>query len=211
MADNFLEKRMERFRSQAPSQNSGGKGRLAALLKKNRSTRGYDSSFKVRKDQLRRIVSVNTKVASARNRQPLRFMLVTEERASLVLPHITMGSALRDVKQPLPGHEPNAFIVICSVSEPRQSTFIDLGISVQSMLLQAVEIGLNGLCIMSFDKDRIKENLSLPYEPLMVLAIGKSAERIELADMPAGGDCGYYRENGIHYVPKLALDDLIIE
>ena len=203
---------MEQFRSTAGiSSTKGNKGSLSALLLKNRSTRGFDSSFKVRKDQLVRIVSVNNKVASARNRQMLRFALVTEERAHLVLPHIAMGSALSDVKLPLPGTEPNAFIVVCSVCEPHVSTYVDLGISVQSMLLQAVEIGLNGVCLMSFDKEKIKENLSLPFEPLMVLAIGKSAEDIRLVDILSDGDCNYYRENGIHYVPKLKPDDLIIE
>lgn len=211
MADNYLEKRMEEFRSGVGSAPAKTKGSLSSLLLKNRSTRGFDSSFKVRKDQLMRIVSVNNKIASARNRQVLRFSLVTEERAHLVLPHIAMGSALSEMKLPLPGTEPNAFVVICSVCEPHASTYVDLGISVQSMLLQAVEIGLNGVCLMSFDKERIKENLSLPYEPLMVLAIGKSAENIRLVDMPKGGDCNYYRENGVHYVPKLSIDDLIIE
>lgn len=202
---------MEQFRSNAgtvPAKSC--KGSLSALLLKNRSTRGFDSSFKVRKDQLYRIVSVNNKVASARNRQLLRFCLVTDEKAHLVLPHIKMGSALSDMQLPLPGTEPNAFIVVCSVETPHVSTYIDLGISVQSMLLQAVEIGLNGICLMSFDKDKIKENLSLPYEPLVVLPIGKSIENIQLVDMPADGGCNYYRENGIHYVPKLSVDDLII-
>ena len=212
MADNYLEKRMEQFRSNAGmSSTKGNKGSLSALLLKNRSTRGFDNSFKVRKDQLVRIVSVNSKVASARNRQVLRFSLVTEERAHLVLPHIAMGSALSDMKLPLPGTEPNAFIVVCSVCEPHLSTYIDLGISVQSMLLQAVEIGLNGICLMSFDKDKIKENLSLPYEPLVVVAIGKSAENIRIVEMREGDGCSYYRKDGIHYVPKLSVDDLIIE
>ena len=211
MADNFLEKRMEQFRSNANTVPAKAKSSLSALLLKNRSTRGFESSFKVRKDQLVRIVSVNNKVASARNRQVLRFALVTEERAHLVLPHIAMGSALSDVKLPLPGTEPNAFIVVCSVCEPHASTYIDLGISVQSMLLQAVEIGLNGVCLMSFDKEKIKENLALPYDPLLVIPIGKSAESIELVDMPSDGNCNYYRENGIHYVPKLSVDDIIIE
>lgn len=211
MADNYLEKKMEQFRSNAgtvPAKSS--KGSLSALLLKNRSTRGFDSSFKVRKDQLYRIVSVNNKVASARNRQLLRFCLVSEEKAHLVLPHIKMGSALSEMQLPLPGTEPNAFIVVCSVEPPHVSTYIDLGISVQSMLLQAVEIGLNGICLMSFDKDRIKENLSLPYDPLVVLPIGKSSENVQLVDMSVGGDCNYYREDGIHYVPKLPVDDLII-
>lgn len=212
MADNYLEKRMEQFRSNAGiSSTKGNRCSLSALLLKNRSTRGFDSSFKVRKDQLVRIVSVNDKVASARNRQVLRFSLVTEERAHLVLPHIAMGSALSGMKLPLPGTEPNAFVVVCSVCEPRASTYVDLGISVQSMLLQAVEIGLNGVCLMSFDKDKIKEGLKLPYEPLMVVAIGKSAENIRLVDMQEGDDCNYYRKDGVHYVPKLSVDDLIIE
>ena len=211
MADNFLEKRMEQFRSNANTVPAKAKSSLSALLLKNRSTRGFDNSFKVRKDQLVRIVSVNNKVPSARNRQVLRFGLVTEERSHLVLPHITMGSALSNMKLPLPGTEPNAFIVVCSICEPHASTYVDLGISVQSMLLQAAEIGLNGVCLMSFDKEKIVESLSLPYEPLVVIPIGKSAEEIRLVDMPVDGNCNYYRENGIHYVPKLQLDDLIIE
>ena len=211
MADNYLEKRMEEHRAQYSAKRLVPKSSLMTLLEKNRSTRGYDASFIVRKDQLRRIVSVNTRVASARNRQPLRFRLVTSEEAHKVLPYIRMGSALCEMNLPLPGHEPNAFIVVCSVIEPRQSTYIDLGISVQSMLLQAVEIGLNGLCIMSFDKERIVSELNLPHEPLMVVAIGKGAERFRLVDVDTSASRDYYREEGVHCVPKLVLDELIIE
>ena len=203
---------MEQFRSASGHVSTkSAKGSLSALLLKNRSTRGFDASFKVRKDQLRRIVSVNNKVASARNRQLLRFCLITDEKAHLVLPHIKMGSALSEMTLPLPGTEPNAFIVVCSVEPPHASTYIDLGISVQSMLLQAVEIGLNGICLMSFDKEMIMKNLSLQYEPLVVLPIGKSAESIQLVDMSVDGDCNYYRKDGVHYVPKLSIEDIIIE
>ena len=212
MADNFLEKRMEQYRSGAGHVSTkSAKGSLSDLLLKNRSTRGFAPSFKVRKDQLRRIVSVNNKVASARNRQLLRFCLITDEKAHLVLPHIKMGSALSEMTLPLPGTEPNAFIIVCSVEPPHISTYIDLGISVQSMLLQAVEIGLNGICLMSFDKEKIMESLSLQYEPLVVLPIGKSAENIQLVEMPTGGDCNYYRKDGVHYVPKLPVDELLLE
>ena len=210
MADNYLEKKMEQYRS-CSATTAKPKGSLSSLLLKNRSTRGYDSTFKVRKDQLHRIVAVNTKLASARNRQLLRFRLVTGDEAEKILPHISMGSGLKELSLPQPGCEPNAFIVVCSTEEPRNSTYIDLGISVQSMLLQAVEIGLNGLCIMSFEADAIKEELSLPYRPLIVVAIGKSAERIELVDIPADGNRGYYRKDGTHYVPKITVDELIIE
>ena len=208
MADNYLEKRMEQYRSGAPAAKH--REGLAGLLAKNRSTRGYDSSFVVRKDQLRRIVSVNTLVASARNRQPLRFRIVTSEEAHKVLPYIKMGSGLPGMNLPLPGTEPNAFIVVCSTIEPRPSTYIDLGISVQSMLLQAVEIGLNGLCMMAFDKDAIVSALGLPLEPLAVIAIGKSAERHKLVEIGADEPHGYYRDNGVHCVPKVRLEELLI-
>lgn len=210
MADNYLEKKMEQHRASAGTTSVKVKNTFSVLLEKNRSTRGYDSSFVVRPDQLRRIVAVNTKVASARNRQVLRFRLVTSDEAQKLLPHISMGAGLSEMNLPLPGTEPNAFIVVCSSTEPRTSTYIDLGISVQSMLLQAAEIGLNGLCILSFDKDAVKETLALEMEPLMVVAIGKSAEKHALVEISADEPHEYYREDGVHYVPKVRLDDLII-
>ncbi len=210
MADNYLEKKMEQHRAFGGSMVPKSRNSLTALLEKNRSTRGYDNSFIVRSDQLRRIVAVNTKIASARNKQVLRFRMVTGDEAHKVLPFISMGSGFKELSLPLPGEEPNAFIIVCSVAEPRTSTFIDLGISVQSMLLQATEIGLNGLCILSFEKELIKESLGLALEPLMVIAIGKSAERHRLVEISAGESHGYYREDGVHCVPKVRLDDLII-
>ena len=211
MADNYLEKKMEQHRAATGAQAGKSRNSLATLLERNRSTRGYDSSFIVRPDQLRRIVAVNTKVASARNRQALRFRLVTADEAQKVLPHISMGAALSEMQLPLPGTEPNAFIIVCSSIAPRTSTYIDLGISVQSMLLQAVEIGLNGLCILSFDKQGITDALGLGLEPLMVLAIGKSAEKHSLVDISASEPHDYYRNCGVHYVPKVRVDDLIIK
>jgi nitroreductase len=184
---------------------------LSALLVKNRSTRGYDASYMVRADQLRRIVAVNGKLASARNRQPLRFRLVASDEAQKVLPFIRMGAGLKELRLPLAGTEPNAFIVVCSTIEPRNSTYVDLGISAQSMLLQAVEMGLNGLCIMDFDADRLVGSLQLPYKPLLVIAIGKSGEKARLIDINEDDDHSYYRENGVHCVPKVIVEDLIIE
>ena len=210
MADNYLEKRMEQYRARYSSSSTKKEG-LVSLLVKNRSTRGYDASYIVRADQLRRIVAVNCKVASARNRQPLRFRLVAADEASRVQPFIRMGAGLKELQLPLEGTAPNAFIVVCSTIEPRNSTFVDLGISAQSMLLQAVEMGLNGLCIMDFDSAGLVDALQLPYKPLLVIAVGKSAERIKLVDIKEGDDHAYYRKDCVHYVPKVVVEDLIIE
>ena len=78
------------------------------------------------------------------------------------------------------------------------------------MLLRAVEIGLNGICIGAFDPARVRQTLRLPLDPLLILAIGKGAERIELTEIRSDESHAYYRRDGVHYVPKVRLDDLLI-
>ena len=184
---------------------------LRRLLQHNRSYRGYDASFKVREDQLRRIIEVVTLCPSARNQQVLRFRPVMGDEAAAMLKYIRLGGALPELHLPFAGSEPNAFIVICSSVDESKYVDIDLGIAAQSMLLQAVEIGLGGICIGAFDHEPLKELLGLKYEPLLVLAIGRPAERIELKECGEGDNLTYYREGGVHYVPKIRVDDLIIK
>lgn len=212
MADNYLGRKMEEFQARAAADRNGSRPlvTLNRLLLKNRSCRGYDAQFVVREDQLRRIIGVNTKIPSAGNQQVLRFRPVLGDQAPKVLPHIRLGGALPELHLPFPGTEPNAFIVICSTVEESRYVDIDLGISAQSMLLQAAEIGLSGICIGAFDKTQVMRELGLKLEPLLILAIGRSAEKIELVPVGKGDDHAYYRENGVHYVPKLCLEDLII-
>ena len=88
---------------------------------------------------------------------------------------------------------------------------IDLGIVAQTMLLQATELGLGGICIGAFDHKEIREELNLPYEPLLVIAFGRPAEHIELVECGEGDNLTYYRNDGIHYVPKIRVDELIIK
>lgn len=201
---------MEDYRSQ-PTKPTKRAANLEKLLRKNRSYRGYDPSFEVREDQLRRIVAVNTQIPSARNSQALRFRLVTRNEAHKVLPHIRLGGALPHLHLPYPGTQPEAFIVVMSAIEPDHYIYIDLGISAQSMLLQATEIGLNGIMIGACDKERLQEELQLPYRPLLVIALGRGNEQIRLVEIGAEESHSYYRdEAGVHYVPKVRLEDLII-
>ena len=201
MADNYLGRKMEEYmaRSAAGGTPPRPAQSLERLLRRNRSYRGYDARFIVREDQLRRIIAVNTLTPSARNQQVLRFRPVLSDEAPAVLPHLRMGGALPELRLPTPGTEPNAFIVVCSTAEESREVSIDLGIAVQSMLLQAVEIGLNGLCIGAFDREAVRRALHLPLEPLLVVAIGKGAERIELTTVDADAERAYYRRDGIHY------------
>lgn len=210
MADNYLEKRMEEYRTRSQSTTKITTPTLNQLLVRNRSYRGYDKNRMVSTEELRRIINVNTRIASARNQQCLRFRLVTAEERQKILPHIRLGGALPELHLPASGCEPQAFIVVCSTQPEDRWVDIDLGISAQSMLLKATEMKLNGICIGAFNAAAITQALSLPYQPLLVIAIGKGIEDIRLVEISEEESHAYYRNEGTHYVPKVKLDDLII-
>ena len=209
MADNYLEKKMEEYRSRSAAPKRASTISLNRLLLLNRSHRGYDQRRVVTQEELRRIISVNTRIPSARNQQCLRFRMVTSEEAHLILPHIKLGSALPELHLPTKGTEPQAFIIVCSTIEENKWVDIDLGISAQSMLLKATEMGLNGICIGAFNAQALTEVFALPHTPLLLIAIGKGAEDIRLKEISAEESHTYYRNEGAHYVPKVKLDDLI--
>ena len=214
MADNYLEKKFEEFHSgkgvASKHKTSSGNVSLNSLLLKNRSHRGYDSSRQVLVEELKQLAEVCTKIPSAKNQQVLRFKLVAGEDAPRLQQYTKWGGALPELNLPFPGTEPSAFIIICSTVPENKWVDIDLGIAAQSMLLKAVEMGLNGICIGAFNKNAVVEEFSLQHEPVLVLAIGKGAEHIQLTRAKEGENLTYYRKDGVHFVPKLGLDDLLL-
>lgn len=220
MADNYLEKKMEEHKAlpdrksfkAAKKSRAEGSLPLDSLLLRNRSCRGYDSNYIVSKEELLKIVEVNTKIASARNQQVLRFRLVYGTEAKEVTKAIKLGGALSELNLPLPGTEPNAYIIICTEEPKGKWVDIDLGISAQSMLLKAVDLGLNGICIAAFNKEKISAlvNGGRQMEPLLILAIGKSIERFQLLPIGQEDEHNYFRKNGVHFVPKVRIEDLLI-
>lgn len=214
MADNYLEKKFEEFHSAKAGGTKhkavNGNLSLNSLLLKNRSYRGFDPSREVTVEELKQIVEVCTKVPSAKNQQVLRFKLVAGEDAPRLQKYTKWAGALPQLNLPFPGTEPSAFIIICSTAAENKWVDIDLGIAAQSMLLKAVEMGLNGICIGAFNKAEVTEEFSLQYEPVLVLAIGKGAENIQLTRVKEGESQTYYRKDGVHFVPKLGLEDLVL-
>ncbi|MBP3203661.1 MAG: nitroreductase family protein [Bacteroidales bacterium] len=208
MADNYLERRQEEVAAGSKKKVIRNHPSLDTLLHRNRSYRGFLSDRIVTEEELKKIVATTTLVASGMNRQVLRYKLVTQE-ANQVLPLITLGGALPQEHLPKPGTEPSAYIVVCSTIAEDRVVDMDLGIAAQSMLLKATEMGLGGVFILNFRREALKEALNLPLEPLAVLAIGQPAENIYL--LPGEeGHLAYYRKNGVHFVPKLPLDTVLL-
>ena len=216
MADNYLERRFEEvFGSGAGHSGKHPKRKdypsLDTLLHKNRSHRSFDSSNAPSPEVLAKIVEVNTLIPSAGNQQSLRFRILSSpEETQKVLSDIKMGAALPELHLPVQGTEPPSYIIVMGTKEESRFVDIDLGISLQSMALRSVDLGYNALIVCNFNPDKLKEDLSLPYKPLAVLAVGKGKDSIFLMPCSEGESLKYYRKEGVHYVPKIKLEDLLV-
>ena len=95
-----------------------------------------------------------------------------------------------------------------------QAAMIDVGIAAQTITLAATEKGLGCLMIRNFGLKPLTEVLGLSESlvPVLVIAIGAPAEKIERVTVMENGDVNYYRhKNGTHYEPKRALEDIVLE
>lgn len=188
------------------------------LIKKNRSVRGYDNSRDVTIEELREMVDCARLSASSVNMQPLKYILVnTVDGKARVLKQVSFAAKLSTLKLPHRGSEPMAYIVICQdeqISKSETGFLRDVGIAAQSITLAATELGL-GACILGYFSSKEMANalkLTENLRPLLVIALGKSIEDIRIVEIEECESTDYYRdENGVHYVPKRKLNDVIIE
>ncbi len=188
---------------------------LKDLLLENRTCRTFDESRKVTRDELLDMVDCARITPSSMNLQPLSFRLVYEDaEVKAVQPHTKWGGALPELHLPPEGHRPTAFIVICQDTEQFGSADKfnkDVGITALAIHLRAAELGLAGCMIGSFSRGSVKETLGLPekVEPLLVIGLGKPDEVRRIVPVK-DGSVKYYREDGVHCVPKRALEDILI-
>ena len=67
--------------------------------------------------------------------------------------------------------------------------------------------------IGNFIQKRLRDAIGLDerYEIKLVIAIGKGIEKFEIDEVSENQSTNYYRdENGVHHVPKVRLDDVVI-
>ena len=186
------------------------------LIKASRSFRSFDNTCPITRELLISWIESARFSPSSRNLQALKFRPVTEfQECNQVLSSTRWAGLLKDTEIPPKGHAPTAYVVICFDSSLAESSIPfqkDVGICAQSILLTATESGFGGCMIGSFSPDAIKKQLHLPDHliPQLILGMGKPDEEVELTDVDENGSVAYYRQNGVHYVPKRSLEDLII-
>ncbi len=186
---------------------------FAQLVRAARSCRRFVENAPVGADALRAIVDCARVATSARNRQPLRYITVSDEETRLkVFAHTNWASVL-GWSGPPRGERPTGFIVMLSTSKPTMPVYYDTGIAAQTMQLCAMSMGIGCCMLNNFPRDPVREILSIPdeLEIMLLLAFGKPKEERRLVEAAEGQDLQYWRdENDVHYVPKLALKHVLL-
>ena len=189
---------------------------LADLILKNRSYRRFHEDIPVSLNTLRELIGLARLSASARNLQPLRYVLCADrETNAAVFDTLAWAGYLKEWPGPAEGERPAAYIVVLADTANMAQGYIgvDHGLAVQNILLGAVERGLGGCIIASVQRPHLRDILAISerYEILVVLALGAPKETVVVEEIGPDGDIKYWRDaESIHHVPKRLLTDIII-
>ena len=187
---------------------------LKDLVQGNRSYRRFHQEVPVSLEALRELVDLGRLSASGANLQPLKYILSHEaERNAAIFETLGWAAYLKDWAGPEEGERPAAYIIVLGDTTIRKSFGVDPGIAAQSIMLGATEKGLGGCMLASIQRDALREALGIDrrYEILLVLALGKPKETVVIDPVGPDGDIKYWRDaDGVHHVPKRALDEIII-
>jgi len=184
------------------------------LVLKNRSYRRFYENHPITRETLENLVNLARLSPSAGNRQPLRYILsCSADINNLIFPTLSWAAYLKDWVGPAEGERPSAYIIIVSDSEwATPWVHYDAGIACQSILLGASEQGLGGCIIGAVQKEKLRSlmRLSDRYEILLVVALGKPREIIEI-EAVQNENIKYWRDkDGVHHVPKRHLTEIIL-
>ena len=196
-----------------------GKDMIQDIIRKTRTVRKFQEEMKIPQETLLDLIDLARLGGSARNCQPLCYMLITDsEQCDKIFPLLGWAGYLSDWPGPEPGERPVAYILCLLDTKrckgPENEAYIDLGIASQNILLGAAELGIFGCRIGAFSKDAVGRSVALEnrYKPLLVLALGYPAEEVVLEKMEQDGDIRYWRDaDVVHHVPKRQLSDIVLE
>jgi nitroreductase len=186
---------------------------LLELLQRCRSYRRFDHARKISEGTLRELVGLARLTPSSGNLQPLKYLLVHEEKETdQLFGFLRWARYLHDWAGPSETEKPSAYIVVLGDTMLAQSFQYDAGIAAQTIMLGAVERGLGGCILTSVDRDSLRSAFAIPYsfDILLIIALGTPAEQVVLEDLSLERSIKYYRSaDGVHHVPKRSIDDLV--
>jgi nitroreductase len=188
---------------------------IADLIKANRSCRRFDEKHAIQIPTLVELVDLARLSASAANLQPLKYVLSGDpDTNAKIFDCLKWAGYLEAWSGPEPGERPAAYIVVLHDTRICKAVDCDHGIASQSILLGAREKGLAGCMIGAINRPKLSAVLGIAdhLKILLVLALGKPVEKIEIEPLNEDGDIRYWRSaDMVHHVPKRSVKELIVD
>ncbi|MEA3364362.1 MAG: nitroreductase family protein [Candidatus Hydrogenedentes bacterium] len=188
---------------------------LRDLVLRSRSIQRFKENSSVSLKSLRELVDMARLTPSGANLQPLKYVISKDKALNeKIFSTLAWAGYLKDWDGPAPGERPAAYVVMLGDKKVSTSFGCDHGVAAQTICLGAAEMGLGACIIGSIERAELLDVLELSaerYEILLVIALGRPRERIELEPVSEQGSIEYYRdENEVHHVPKRRLEDVLI-
>ncbi|MCF6169485.1 MAG: nitroreductase family protein [Bacteroidales bacterium] len=186
---------------------------LNDLILKNRSYRKFHADKKVEEETLTELVELARNTPSSKNRQPLKYLLLTKPKdTDFLFLQLKWAWYLKDWPGPALNERPPAYILMLLDTRLNENADIDAGIAAQSILLGAVEKGMGGCIVRTVNHYEVKKHFALEEELkiILVLAIGFPNQEVRLTPLETSSDVAYFEEGGVHFVPKRKLEEIII-
>ena len=163
---------------------------IETLIKQNRTYRRFDEAVAIDRLQILRWLDIIRQTPSARNVQPLKYIIITDEALCHEITALQHWAAmLPEWEGPAVGERPRAYLLQLIDTDIAPAARFDEGIQLQALGLLPTHLSINA-----------------------IVAIGKPHEEIILEEARSADDVRYWRdEAGRHHVPKRPLSELIIE
>ncbi|HEC80842.1 MAG TPA: nitroreductase [Thermoplasmatales archaeon] len=139
-------------------------------IQRRRSVRSYQPGKKVEEEKLFKLLQAAQHAPSAKNRQEWRFIVITDKKIKEKLVPICRDQYFIA----------EAPVVIAGVSDPGFKWYqVDIGIALEHMVLEAVELGLGTCWIGAFDEKEVSRILDVPkhLETVALLTVGYPKEK----------------------------------
>lgn len=182
---------------------------VQTAIEKRRTIRKYQNT-PVPETTLLRLVELARLHASGGNMQPLRYAVISKKpMTDTVFDMLKWAMYLPEYDNR--DHRPPAYIVILRDNNVKTSCQFDVGAASTTIMLAAVEAGLDTCCLGSMNRSALTEALKLPENlvPELVISVGYPAESSRA--VPMGDSVRYYQEeDGNLCVPKLSLEEVLV-
>ncbi len=170
-------------------------------------------------EELERCVNAGRLAPSAKNYQPLEFIIVNDEQLTPRVNDAITGWAVqkRTPGSPVPKEPPKASIVILinrtletELGSNRVFSTYDAALAAENIMLVALEQGLGSCPILSHDANLLKQVLNIPdnYDVALLLVLGYPNES-PLTEISTGSIARWIDDRGVRHIPKRNLKDIL--